>query len=60
MDRVPGFEPGGWRFEPSSVHLFSMMHKEYVILIRQGEAVFFTGEPTGETSSKVDGYFKVN
>lgn len=21
MDRVPGFEPGGWRFEPSSVHL---------------------------------------
>lgn len=21
MDRVPGFEPGGWRFEPSSVHI---------------------------------------
>lgn len=22
MDRAPGFEPGGWRFEPSSVHFF--------------------------------------
>lgn len=22
MDRVPGFEPGGWRFEPSSVQVF--------------------------------------
>lgn len=22
MDRVPGFEPGGWRFEPSSVRFF--------------------------------------
>lgn len=21
MDRVPGFEPGGWRFEPSSVQI---------------------------------------
>lgn len=23
MDRVPGFEPGGWRFEPSSVRFYS-------------------------------------
>lgn len=24
MDRVPGFEPGGWRFEPSSVQFYIM------------------------------------
>lgn len=41
MDRVPGFEPGGWRFEPSSVHIlhavlhqmpipiFSLTHDDY-------------------------------
>lgn len=37
MDRVPGFEPGGWRFEPSSVRFFMTMipllahrHSSYV------------------------------
>lgn len=25
MDRVPGFEPGGWRFEPSSVQIFWLL-----------------------------------
>jgi 23S rRNA (adenine2503-C2)-methyltransferase len=28
MDRVPGFEPGGWRFEPSSVRAFIIMQPE--------------------------------
>lgn len=26
MDRVPGFEPGGWRFEPSSVHFLDILY----------------------------------
>lgn len=39
MDRVPGFEPGGWRFEPSSVQLFSMItNKNLSILSLTQEA----------------------
>lgn len=34
MDRVPGFEPGGWRFDPSSVQILSLDSKSYSAAIK--------------------------
>ncbi len=38
MDRVPGFEPGGWRFEPSSVQVLLYQTRLKLILTGRDKA----------------------
>ena len=40
MDRVPGFEPGGWRFEPSSVRIFYKQPMNKIILLSHTRSSF--------------------